>query len=56
MHEYGLKIGLELYPHMFGHVLAIYLLLKEVPIQVIARRLSHKNTMTTLQYYFVITL
>ena len=52
---YGNKIGLNLHPHMFRHGLAIYLLLKGVPIQVIARRLGHKNAMTTLQYYVVIT-
>jgi len=52
---YGNKIGLNLHPHMFRHGLAIYLLLKRVPIQVIARRLGHKNAMTTLQYYVVIT-
>ncbi|BAB59869.1 integrase / recombinase [Thermoplasma volcanium GSS1] len=52
---YGNKIGLNLHPHMFRHGLAIYLLLKGVPIQVIARRLGHKNAMTILQYHVVIT-
>ncbi|MGE9811613.1 tyrosine-type recombinase/integrase [Ferroplasma acidiphilum] len=52
---YGTKIGLNLHPHMFRHGLAIYLLMKGVPIQIIARRLGHKNAMTTLHYYVVIT-
>ena len=52
---YGDKIGLKLHPHMFRHGLAIYLLMKGVPIQIIARRLGHKNAMTTLHYYVVIT-
>jgi len=52
---YGNKIGLNLHPHMFRHGIAIYLLMKGVPIQIIARRLGHKNAMTTLHYYVVIT-
>ncbi len=52
---YGNKIGLKLHPHMFRHGIAIYLLMKGVPIQIIARRLGHKNAMTTLHYYVVIT-
>lgn len=52
---YGNKIRLNLHLHMFRHGLAIYLLLKGVPIQIIARRLGHKNALTTLQYYVVIT-
>lgn len=53
--RYGDRIGLNLHPHMFRHGLAIYLLMKGVPIQIIARRLGHKNAMTTLHYYVVIT-
>ncbi len=53
--RYGKRLGLQLHPHMFRHGLAIYLLLKGVPIQIIARRLGHTNAMTTMQYYVVIT-
>jgi len=53
--RYGNKIGIKLHPHMFRHGLAIYLLMKGVPIQIIARRLGHRNAMTTLHYYVVIT-
>ncbi len=52
---YGNKIGLNLHPYMFRHGIAIYLLMNGVPIQIIARRLGHKNAMTTLQYYVMIT-
>lgn len=53
---YRNKIGLNFHLHISRHRLAIYPLLRRVPIQVIARRLGHKNAMTTFQYYVVITL
>lgn len=55
IHNYGLKIGLELHPHMFRHGLAIYLLQHGVSDKIIARRLGHSSSLTTLKYYLVIT-
>lgn len=55
IHNYGLKIGLELHPHMFRHGLAIYLLQHGVNDKIIARRLGHSSSLTTIKYYMVIT-
>ena len=45
----------DLHPHMFRHGLAIYLLSRGVPLQVIAARLGHSNLFITQKSYLVIT-
>ncbi|WP_298275304.1 site-specific integrase [Ferroplasma sp.] len=52
--SYGNKIGLSLYPHMFRHGLAIYLLQHGVSDKIIARRLGHSSAATAIKYYMVI--
>jgi len=45
----------DLHPHMLRHGLAIYLLSRGVPLQVIAARLGHSNLFITQKSYLVIT-
>ena len=45
----------DLHPHMLRHGLAIYLLSRGVPLQVIAARLGHSKLFITQKSYLVIT-
>jgi integrase/recombinase XerD len=51
----GKTVKQHIHPHMFRHGLAIHLLQKGIPIPVIAARLGHASSTTTMRYYLVIT-
>jgi len=53
--KYGKMLNIHLHPHMFRHGLAVFLLYNGIPIEMIAYRLGHANSMTTAKYYLVIT-
>ena len=55
IHVHGMRLGMDLHPHMFRHGLAIYLLQHGVSDKIIARRLGHSSAATTIKYYMVIT-
>jgi len=52
---YGLKMNIQLHPHMFRHGLALHLMNQDVPIPVISARLGHSNIQITMQTYMKVT-